>query len=154
MQQSPSRLVIPQALWQQITAHVQNCLPEEGCGLLGGALSALGEGHVERVLPVENALHSPVRFAMQPADQLNALLALEDQGKALLAIFHSHPNGPDAPSVTDRAEFGYPGVLTLILYPAVPGERTGWTARAYNIDSIYDPNAAASEVPLAVEIPM
>jgi proteasome lid subunit RPN8/RPN11 len=152
MQPEIKRLVIPRALWQQISAHLEGCLPEEGCGLLGGALSADGEGRVETVLPVENALHSPVRFNMEPTAQLQALLAVEERGQALLAIFHSHPNGPVHPSVTDRAEFGYPGVLTLILYRE--NSEDAWQGRAYRIDGLYNPQANVTEIPLAVEIPL
>ena len=155
---TPNRLVIPNALWQEITAHAQYCLPEEGCGLLGGSLSADGVGMVSAVMPVENALHSPVRYSMEPAAQLQAFYQLEERGLELLAIFHSHPQGPDHPSLTDRSEFAYPGVLSLIVYlPGRPDSRQAaraWLGRAYRIDGLFDPNAASSEVSLAIEIPI
>lgn len=155
---APGRLVIPRGLWHEITAHLQRCLPEEGCGLLGGQLSPAGDALVSLVLPVENILHSPTRFRMQPAAQVHAILALEALGLELLAIFHSHPRGPQLPSPTDRAEFAYPGVLSLILYPhspfAAPPDARGWQGRAFQIDAVNHPDAAIQEVSLVVEIPL
>ena len=71
-----------------------------------------------QVLAVENSLHSPVRFQMNPAGQLWAFEQIEAAGWLLLAIFHSHPRGPKFPSTTDIAEFYYPGTLVLIASPA------------------------------------
>jgi proteasome lid subunit RPN8/RPN11 len=93
----------------QITAHLESCLPEEACGLVGG----LGE-QARLILPVENELHSPVRFFMRPIDQFKAMERIDAGGLELVGIFHSHPNGPGHPSPTDLAEFFYPGTLALI----------------------------------------
>ncbi|MEN4042557.1 MAG: Mov34/MPN/PAD-1 family protein, partial [Anaerolineaceae bacterium] len=50
-------------------------------------------------------------------------------GLTVLAIFHSHPAGPDFPSETDLAEFTYLDTITLIF-----SKRTGaWQARGYQI---------------------
>ena len=97
---------------QQIGTHLTACLPEEACGMVGGADRRAG-----LVLPVENALHSPVRFQMEPMAQFKAMIQIETAGMELLAIFHSHPNGPVHPSPTDVAEFLYPGTLVLIASP-------------------------------------
>ena len=117
-------LTLHPAHYHHMLAHVQACLPEEACGLLGGRAGASAA-----VQPVTNALHSPVRFSMEPKEQLQAMLWLEEQGLDLLGIFHSHPTGPDHPSATDVAEFLYPGVLVLIWSP----EGAGWQVKAYDI---------------------
>ncbi len=93
----------------QMIDHLDDCLPEEGCGLVGGS-----EGRAAMILPVENELHSAVRFFMKPIDQFRAMECIEGAGLELAAIFHSHPNGPDHPSPTDLAEFFYPGSLVVI----------------------------------------
>ena len=141
----PDRLDIPEALWQAMLAHLSACLPEEGCGLLGGPIPVDGAAIAVYILTVENELHSPVRFRMPPAALLAALNTLESRGLDLLAVFHSHPNGPEQPSPTDCAEFAYPGVLSLI---ATPEPVEHWRIRAFAIDGVLDPHAPVREVAL------
>jgi proteasome lid subunit RPN8/RPN11 len=124
-----SQLFIPEPFWQEMIYHVQVCLPEEACGLLGGDFASAVS--VEALFLVDNQLHSPVKFRMDPAGQLHAMLALEERNLDLIAIFHSHPNGPELPSLTDQAEFYYPGVLSLIFSPTP--DRSGWQARAFHL---------------------
>ncbi len=116
------RLRFPAALWHAMIRHVESCLPEEGCGLVGGT-----DGTAKVVLPVENAAHSPVRFRMEPQAQYDAMMQLEAAGQEILAIFHSHPSGPDCPSETDEREFAYPDSAVLIFSPAAEG----WRMRAF-----------------------
>lgn len=147
MTQTLDRLEIPDALWQAMLAHLSACLPEEGCGLLGARVEG-SRAQVTALLPVENALHSPVRFSMAPAALLEALSTLERDGLELAAFFHSHPAGPEFPSATDRAEFAYPGVLALIACP-LAGAPGSWQARAFRIDGLLDAQAPFSEVAVA-----
>lgn len=116
--------------------HLRACLPEEACGLLGGQLGDPSTGRPARcqaVVPVPNALHSPVRFRMAPEEQLKAFYWLEQQQLDLLAIFHSHPTGPSHPSRTDLAEFAYPGVLYLIWSPGIHGP--DWQLHAFRLSA-------------------
>jgi len=104
----------------------QSVLPEEGCGFV------IGKGLVPiEALPVTNRLHSPVRFEMEPTEQLKAMLWAEENGMDIVAIYHSHPMGPSVPSPTDLAEFAYPGVVSLILSRQQHGEP--WELRAFQI---------------------
>lgn len=102
--------------------HVLRVLPEEACGLIGGQ-----KGVSRVVYEVENVLHSPTHFRMEPEGQVRAFLAIEQQGLELLAIYHSHPLGPDKPSPTDMSEFAYPGTPYLIWYP----QAKGWVCKAF-----------------------
>ena len=95
--------------WEEMLADVRRRAPQEACGLVAGE-----RGRTSRVIPVTTDLDSPVRFRMDPREQLNALLEIEESGSQLLAIYHSHPGGPAAPSPTDVAEAAYPGVVHLI----------------------------------------
>ena len=106
-------------------ADVEKQLPLEACGLVGGK-----DGRSEVVIPVANALASPVRFRMDPMEQLAALQQIEDQGWELLAIYHSHPSGPDSPSATDVAEAAYPEAVNIIWYR----ENGAWRCRGFLID--------------------
>jgi len=90
-------------------ADVRACDPVEACGLIAGRAS-----QAVHVIPVTNVLQSRVRFRMDPLEQLNAFNQIEERGLELLAIYHSHPDGPATPSVTDVTEAAYPGVVHLI----------------------------------------
>lgn len=118
------RLKISQSILQEMMNCARNAYPEETCGLLGGV-----NHEICIHIPVENSLHSPVRFRMDPRQQLIAFQRLDALGWDLLAIWHSHPTGPDAPSAMDAAEFLYPGVQTVIL--SAMGE--DWQVRAFII---------------------
>jgi [CysO sulfur-carrier protein]-S-L-cysteine hydrolase len=128
----PTRMVIHIEHWQSMLDHIRDCLPEEACGLVGGRIQ--GEtAHSEVVIPIVNELHSPVRFRMEPNEQIQAFYVLEKMQLDLIAIFHSHPAGPPAPSATDLTEFAYPGTLTLIWSPRA--ETLEWQLRGFRIES-------------------
>ncbi len=91
--------------WNAMRAHVETITPLEACGLLAGKNDS-----VEKVFLITNQAQSPVRFRMDPTEQLNALDWIDSNGLELLAIFHSHPAGPETVSVTDIKEAAYPVV--------------------------------------------
>lgn len=103
------QLYIPGDVFGSMKAHIQDCLPEEACGLLVGEGSSVTEA-----FPIENTLHSPVSFRMDPVEQYRVLLWQEQHEQDLLCIYHSHPAGPDHPSVRDMREFAYPGSPYII----------------------------------------
>jgi [CysO sulfur-carrier protein]-S-L-cysteine hydrolase len=109
---------------EAMQSHVEACLPEEACGLLAGR-----DWVVEEVIPVENAARSTVRFRMDPRQQLAALERIDAAGLDLLGIFHSHPQGPEAPSATDIAEAAYP-VVYLIWFR----RQNAWEVRGFWLD--------------------
>lgn len=120
----------------ELIRHVEEYAPLEACGLLAGC-----DGHVEKVIPITNAEASPVRFRMEPLEQLRAFEWIESQGLDLLGIFHSHPAGPEMVSPTDIAEAAYE-VAHIIL-----SRRDGtWIARGFKIQ-----NGQAMEISLHVE---
>lgn len=122
---SPERLRIPTKGWKAIVAHVESCLPEEACGFLGGT----GED-VSVILPVENMLHSRVRFQMAPEGQLRGMTWLEREGLSMVAIYHSHPNGPSGLSGTDLKDAAYPESALLV----VSSSDGGWVGRAFMVE--------------------
>ena len=113
------------AHWHAMAEHVRRHWPEEACGLLGGP-----PGLVEAIFPVENRLHSPVAYELDPRGQVEAMVALEAKGWDVVAIFHSHPAGPLVPSATDVAQAYYPEAVYLIWAP-VEGDQ--WNARGFRI---------------------
>jgi proteasome lid subunit RPN8/RPN11 len=118
--------------------HVQALAPEEACGLVAGTA-----GVAASVYPVTNLLHSARRYRMAPAEQLAAMLEIEARGWQLLAIYHSHPQGPAQPSQTDLAEAAYPAALQLIW----SRQAAGWDCRAFSIQS-----GALVEVPVSRQV--
>lgn len=104
-------LTIERPFLNQILDHLQACYPLEGCGLVAGN----DEGWVTAVYPIENSLQSPTAYRMDPMQQLQAMLALEANGWQLVAIYHSHPQGPETPSDTDIKQAYYPESLTMIV---------------------------------------
>ena len=115
--------------------HVDGCAPLEACGLLAGKHDG-----VEKVILVRNQTQSPVRFVMDPYEQLQAFEWIDSNGLDLLAIFHSHPSGPHTPSQTDIAEAAYE-VVHLIW----SRDQNGWKARGFWIQ-----NGSATEVSLQI----
>lgn len=91
-------------------AHCQEVYPLEACGFLGGQ-----DGIATIVTIVENALSSPVAYEMDPLQQIEAMLEMEDNGLDLMAAYHSHPNGPSKPSPTDLAQAYYPDLPQIII---------------------------------------
>jgi proteasome lid subunit RPN8/RPN11 len=118
-------LTLTAAQLAHLVSHVDRHAPEEACGLLAGLA-----GRVTQVFLVENELHSPVAYQMNAVQQVEAMIALEEAGWDLCAIFHSHPAGPPAPSATDLAQAYYPDAVYLILAPT-GGAR--WGLRGFRL---------------------
>jgi proteasome lid subunit RPN8/RPN11 len=96
------QLVISEKHRDEMLAHAERQIPLEACGLLAGK-----NDRVEKVFLVRNQAQSPVRFVMDPYEQLKAFEWIDSNGLDLLGIFHSHPTGPETVSVTDIAEAAY-----------------------------------------------
>ena len=107
-------LYIKRPLFQTMLAHLQAHYPLEACGILAGT------GHrALHLYAIDNVLASPVAYEMDPQQQLQAMLDLEAQRWEMVAIFHSHPTGPERPSSTDIAQWYYPDCVTIIVSLAV-----------------------------------
>lgn len=131
-----------------IVRHCAGALPNEGCGLLAGRLAgtALVAGWF---FPGTNTLASPSRFAMDPAEVVAALSAIDRDGDRLAAIVHSHPATEAIPSRTDLREAFYPGALLLIV-SFVGGEPR---LRAWRIVTGQGDALRVAEVPIRVRMP-
>jgi proteasome lid subunit RPN8/RPN11 len=120
-----NRIVIGKKRADGMIRHVLASLPEEACGMIGGVNET-----ARVIIPIRNELHSQTRFRMDPIEQYRAFKTLEEKSLDLIAIFHSHPNGPDHPSETDQKEFAYPGCLYIIIFP-LDGT---WQMKAFSLD--------------------
>lgn len=124
-------LYLAAGLEEQLIAHAVAHYPEEACGLLSGL-----KGRAREFYPVENILHSPTAFEMDPLQQVRAMLAMETEGLDLVAICHSHPRGTAWPSPMDVAQAYYPDSAQIIISLADPARpvmraftiRDGWVS--------------------------
>lgn len=128
-------LVIGKRHWQEIREYIDKHIPLEACGLLAGK-----QDRVEKVIFVRNQAQSPVRFVMEPSEQLQAFDWIDVNGLELLGIFHSHPSGPETASPTDIAEAAYE--VVHLIWSRTHGD---WQARGFWIE-----NNVVSEVKLQV----
>jgi proteasome lid subunit RPN8/RPN11 len=84
--------------------------PNEACGMVAG----IGN-RATKVYPATNAEKSPVRYLMEPRDQLRIMRDMEDHGWDLLGIFHSHTHTAAYPSQTDVSLAYYPDALYILV---------------------------------------
>lgn len=129
------KLILHKHHWQEMLEHVDRQAPLEACGLLAGK-----NDEVKKVILVRNQAQSPVRFLMEPYEQLEAFNWIDSHGLDLLGIFHSHPAGPGTASVTDINEAAYE-VVHLIWFR----HHGRWQARGFWIE-----NDHASEISLQI----
>lgn len=133
----PERLILTREQVAQIEAHARSEHPREACGLLGGR-----NGRVESVYPLPNTERGATRYLAEPQAQLQAMLEIEDQGKEVVAIYHSHPSSPPTPSDTDLEMAFYPESLYVIISLA---DRRRPALRAFSIQ-----NGEVREVEMSV----
>jgi proteasome lid subunit RPN8/RPN11 len=110
--------------------------PEEACGIVAGKA-----GRVLKVYPATNALHSLVRYQLDPEEQLEIFNEIDQFGWELLGIYHSHPNGPNYPSATDIQEAYYPDSV-YIIWAQSGGQ---WDYEGYHIR-----NGKFTEIPIFI----
>ena len=101
---------LPRTLVNQLLHQAQLSPGQEVCGLVGRE-----NDHCD-CYPVENvAMDASVLFALNASEQLAAFKDMHAKGQQLFAIYHSHPQSPAMPSVTDIEEANYPDALYLII---------------------------------------
>jgi len=120
-------VTIKRPFFSQMVQHLQAEYPLEGCGLLAGR----EDGDVTAVYPIHYILQSPTKYEMDPRQQIQAILDMEANGWQMVAIFHSHPQGPDRPSPTDIALAFYPEAANIIVSLQ---ERTAPVVRVFTIE--------------------
>lgn len=131
-------LKIKRPLFNTMIAHLQANYPYEACGILAGP-----PGQAMHLYPIANIRQSSVAYEMDPQQQLEAMIDLEERGWQMTAIFHSHPTGPQVPSATDLAQAYYPESVYVIVSLA---DRENPVARGFRIV-----NGRFHEIILSVE---
>jgi [CysO sulfur-carrier protein]-S-L-cysteine hydrolase len=101
---------IARSMLDQIVAQARDEAPNECCGIIGTR-----DGAAVTVFPVRNAAASPLRYEMDPKDQLEVFEALDDAELDVGAIYHSHTRSDPLPSQTDINLAFYPDAVYVIL---------------------------------------
>ncbi len=102
------KVMISQALVDEMLAAAQAAMPEECCGLLVG-----DKTWVEHLIPAQNVAASPrTQFEIAPA---TLLAAHRTHRGRITGHYHSHPTGDVVPSQTDKARADAVGTLWLII---------------------------------------
>ncbi|ABB56191.1 Mov34/MPN/PAD-1 family protein [Synechococcus elongatus] len=110
-------LLLPATCRHTIAVHLQQCYPQEGCGLLLGV-----DRRVEQVWPATNVWQPEDtdedhdrcdRYQVDPQALLQAQRYCRDRQWQILGIYHSHPDHPAVPSECDRQQ-AWPEYVYLI----------------------------------------
>ena len=81
---------------ERVVAHSREQAPNECCGMIGGR-----DGAATTLYRAANAEESPLRYVVDPQDQLRIMDEIDGRGEELAAIYHSHTGSPAYPSQTD-----------------------------------------------------
>jgi proteasome lid subunit RPN8/RPN11 len=129
---------IPRALYDDIVEHARAEAPNECCGMV-----ASRDGEAVKVYRTTNAAASPLRFEIEPDEQILVHTEIEAAELDLGAIYHSHTRTEPEPSQTDvNFAAWWPGVVWIIVGLA-DGEVS---VRTWTID-----DGKVSEAELVVE---
>lgn len=118
---------IPQAIYQDMLAHVIAGYPDEACGALGSK-----QGTVVKNYPTANAAEHPDDFSIISESDIVRIYNDIDDYDGEMIYYHSHPHSEAYPSPRDiewARQSGYLYIIfSLRLHPEPP------YARVYSID--------------------
>lgn len=139
--ESPWSLCILRSAWSQVVAHCRRELPREACGILAG------RGRVAlRAIALPNASGAPEReYLADPESLYAALCEVEERGEQMLAIYHSHPQGPPHLSPRDLEQAFWPQAVQVVV--SLAGRRP--VARAFQVEG-WGPAARATPVAMRI----
>jgi proteasome lid subunit RPN8/RPN11 len=94
----------------RIVAQARDEAPNECCGIVGTR-----DGEAVTLYPLRNAAASPLRYEIDPREQLSAFEALDAAELEPGIIYHSHTRSAPEPSQTDINLAFYPEAIYLIV---------------------------------------
>jgi proteasome lid subunit RPN8/RPN11 len=94
----------------------RHAYPEECCGILLGT-AAGGRRTVTAVRPIRNARRDAARnrYLITGSEMLEAEKEARRSGTSIVGYFHSHPDVPPIPSITDLKDATWPNTSYVIL---------------------------------------
>jgi proteasome lid subunit RPN8/RPN11 len=97
----------------QLLAHARKNPHRECCGLLAGR-----DGLITLAFPAKNVASDPARnYEIAPAEIVRLLREFRERKLGFLGIYHSHPNGENAPSTKDIKLAYYSEASYFIISP-------------------------------------
>ncbi|MEO6298758.1 MAG: M67 family metallopeptidase [Paracoccaceae bacterium] len=126
-------LIVTSSVLDLIVREAARAAPSECCGILYAE-----RGTVTAAEPAANVADNPrTRFEIAPQALIDAHRSSRRGGMSVAGYFHSHPQGPAAPSATDRTEAAHDRAIWAI---AAGGDVTFWrddefgfTPLSYNV---------------------
>jgi proteasome lid subunit RPN8/RPN11 len=132
-------LALPADVRAEILAHAREGAPEEVVGLLAGRLDS-DRSVVERIYKATNAAETPeTRYEIAPAEELELLERVDEEGFEVVGFYHSHPRGPAGPSETDARLAAWSGRSYLIVSLADGTAELGswrWSGETFEAERI------------------
>jgi proteasome lid subunit RPN8/RPN11 len=95
-----------------------------------GAHGGIPEAIADRFHAMRNADASPVTYRLDPKEQLRAFDQIEEAGREVVGIVHSHTHTDAYPSETDRNQAFYPEAHYLLVSLS---DRANPVLRGYSI---------------------
>ncbi len=87
---------IPGEIINKISEHGKKDFPLEACGYLAGSGNTVTD-----IIYMTNVDKSNEHFTFDPKEQFKALKYARQNGRELIAVYHSHPNSPARMSEED-----------------------------------------------------
>ncbi|MDH5765257.1 MAG: M67 family metallopeptidase [Gammaproteobacteria bacterium] len=125
---------LPRTVVNQLLRQAQLTPELEICGLISAK-----DDSIYKVYPVNNiATDKQHMFDMDPGKQIQAMKTMRNNNETLFAIYHSHPDTPAEPSITDIEQSSYPEALHLIISLSIKGvlEIKGFYIQQQSIEAV------------------
>jgi proteasome lid subunit RPN8/RPN11 len=138
---------IPRRIYDELFEQAREELPNECCGMIGGTSE-----EAKTLYRAKNFEGSPLRYNLDPQDQIRITREMEERDEELAAIYHSHTKSPAYPSQTDvnlafmdgvGSDLSFPGTIYLIASLAEGEEPLRGFA--------FEPDGSVNEVELTIE---
>lgn len=116
-----AELILNNDTSKSMQEHALATYPEECCGFMFGSFK--DDMVIVDCIKVVKNNHPDLRsrrFIISPEDYIHAEKYADENGLALVGVYHSHPNHPALPSETDRLA-AMPG-FTYVIYSIMDGK--------------------------------
>jgi proteasome lid subunit RPN8/RPN11 len=136
-------VTIPKDLADEMIEHCRAGRPNEACGML-----AERGGRIVKVFRMTNDSASPVRYSLDPKEQLAVYNSLDKRGWELGGVFHSHTHTEAYPSPTDVRLASEDVPYLIVSFDSEPP-----SVRAFLItkESWTDEDGSIEEVPVDID---